>query len=205
MTGAISPSIAAEAILIMAWQGFVFAAPFLAVAALWWAISRTDRIIDYLFPHLEWERSLGWLDIRSERRARAVLRWLGYAIYLLLGAALLGIPWATEGLVESLDQGFDPSVIGDVMLNAGVLMASLLAWVFFLGVWLIPKLRGEREERALRKFRVEMAEAEAEAERERTMHAPSRVHSPLKKPRTDAPDEAFLPGPAGRRRSHPGG
>jgi hypothetical protein len=187
MSGPIPSSILAEAILIMAWKGLVFAAPFIAVAALWWLVNQTDRVIAYLFPDLEWERNLGWLDIRSERRARTVLRWLGYGIYLLLGAALLGIPWATEGMVEQFADWPDPSVIGNVMLDAGMLAVCLFAWVVFLGAWLIPKLRAQREEAGLKKYRAQMVAEEDEAERERGLHSPSRVKSSLKKPRTNAP------------------
>ncbi len=164
------------------WQGFVFAAPFLAVAAAWWLISRTDRILGRLFPHLEWEKSLGWLNIRAERRAKAALRWIGHGIYAMLAAALAGIVWAAEGL-RALDNWPDPWVMGDLALRVPVLVICLGLWWFYLGCWLIPKLRAEREEAGLKKFRVEAGEAE----RERETQPRSRVHSPLRKPRTNAP------------------
>ncbi len=67
MHAALPPSIIAEAVLIMAWRFMVFLAPAIAVGALWWLAFRTDRIINHLFPELEWEHSLGWLNIRAER------------------------------------------------------------------------------------------------------------------------------------------
>src|SRR5271170_3083270 len=102
--------------MAFAWQCFHFAAPFLAVAVLWWLIKRTDRVIHHLFPHLEWEKSLGWLNIRAERRANAALRWVGYGIYALLAVALYGIVWTAEGL-RQLDNWSDPSVVGDLALR----------------------------------------------------------------------------------------
>lgn len=186
MHGAIPPSIVAEAILIMAWKCLVFAAPFLAIAIVWWLINQTDRIINYLFPYLEWEHTLGWLNIKAERRANAALRWLGYGIYALLAGALLGIVWAAEGL-QALDNWSDPSVMGDLALRVPALFFCLGLWVLYLGGWLIPKLRAEREVAGLKKFRAEMKEAE----RERDETQPrSRIHAPLRKPRTNAPAEA---------------
>ncbi len=102
MSATIPPSIAAEAILIMAGRALLFATPPLAVAALWWLAGRVDLIIARLFPHLEWERSLGWLNIRAERRARTALRCLGFLIHVALAAALVGIVWTTRELTDVL-------------------------------------------------------------------------------------------------------
>jgi hypothetical protein len=172
----------ARVVLVIAWKGLIFAAPLFAVAAVWWLINRTDRIINRLFPHLEWEKSLGWLNIRAERRANAALRWVGYGIHALLAVALSGIVWAAEGL-RQLDNWSDPWVVGDLALRVPALGICLGAWVLYLGGWLMPKLRAEREEAELKKFR---AEAE-EAEKEREKHSRSRIPSPPPKPRTNAP------------------
>jgi hypothetical protein len=166
----------------IAWQCLNFAAPFLAVMAVWWLINRIDRIINHLLPDLEWEKSLGWLNIRAERQVNSALRWIGYCIYALLAVALYGIVWGAEGL-QHLDNWSDPWVMGDLALRVPVLGICLGAWILYLGGWLIPKLRAEREEAGLKKFRAEMKEAE----RERAIHSPSRIHSPLRKPRTNAP------------------
>ena len=182
----IPPTIVVEAILIMAWKFLLLPAPLFAVAALWWIVNRTDQIIHYLFPNLEWERSLGWLNIRAERQARTALRWLGYGAYLLLASALLGIVWSVKGLQET-GNWLDPWAIGLTMLRFGIIAVSLGAWVLYLGLWLKPKLRAQREEAELRQFRAEMAEAEAEEERRRNVHGPSRVKMPLQKPRQNTP------------------
>ena len=182
MHGAISPLFLAGFVFPGAWQCFVWTAPFLSVAAVWWLINRTDRIVNHLFPDLEWEKSLGWLNIRAERRANAALRWVGYGSYALLAVALVGIVWAAQGL-QALDNWSDPWVMGDLSLRVPVLVICLGAWVLYLGCWLIPKLRAQREEAELKKFR---AEAE-EAEKERETNPRSRIPSPLRKPRTNAP------------------
>ena len=170
----------------IAWQCFVWAAPFLAVAAVvWWLISRTDRIVNHLFPNLEWEHSLGWLNIQAERRANTALRWVGYGIYIMLIDALYGIVWGAEGL-QHLDNWSDPWVMGDLALRVPALGICLGIWILYLGGWLIPKLRAQREAAEWKKIRAEAQEAE----REREPQPRSRVHQPLRKPRTNAP-----PGP----------
>jgi hypothetical protein len=78
----ISPLIATEAVLIMAWRFALVLSPFFAVLGLWTLVNQTDRIIHYLFPNLQWEHDLGWLNIKAERRARRAVRWLGYSAYV---------------------------------------------------------------------------------------------------------------------------
>jgi len=199
MPAAIPPSIVAEAVLIMAWQLFVFFAPLLAVAALWWFVNRTDRIIGCLFPHLEWEKSLGWLNIRAERRANAALRWFGYGIQASLAVALYGIVWVAEGL-QNVNDWPDLLNVNDLSLRIAVLILCIGMWVIFLGSWLIPKLRAEREEAELKRFRAEMEGQEKERERQPR----SRIHSLLRKPRINAPEETLVVDRARRRRG-PGG
>jgi signal transduction histidine kinase len=182
------------------WQCLVWVAPLLAVAALWWLVDNADRIINYLFPNLEWERSLGWLNIQAERRAQAAMRWLGYGIYLLLAAVLYGIVRLADGFPD-LANWTDPWVVGDLVLRIPALAICLGVWLLYLGGWLVPKLRREREEAGLKKHRAEMKEVEEERERHR---AQSRVKMPLQKPRTNSPFESESPTPP-RRKSWPGG
>ena len=186
MDEAIPPLVLTTVLLLIAWKGLLFAAPLLVIAAVWWLVTQTDRIINYFFPLLEWEKSLGWLNIRAERRANAALRWVGYAIYAVLVFALSGIVWAAFGL-QNLANWSDPWVMGDLALRVPVLGICLGVWLLYLGGWLIPKLRAEREEAGLRQFRREMAWVELERE----MHPRSRVKSPLRKPRASTPDEDF--------------
>ena len=181
----------------IAWQCFVWGAPFLAVAAVWWLICRTDRIVNHLFPYLEWEHSLGWLNIRAERRANTALRWVGYGVYIMLIDALVGIVWGAEGL-RQLDNWSDPWVMGDLALRVPALGFCLGIWVLYLGGWLIPKLRAQREAAEWKKIRAEAEEAEWE--RQGSLQPPSRVHSPLRKPRTNAPPVPLVPDRTRRRR-----
>jgi hypothetical protein len=172
------------------------AAPFLAVAAVWWLINRTDRIVSHLFPDLEWEQSLGWLNIKAERRANTGLRWVGYGIYVMLADALVGIVWGAEGLSQ-IDNWSDPWVMGDLALRVPALLFCLGIWVLYLGGWLIPKLRAQRDEAEYKKFRAEVEEAERERDE---MHPRSRIYSPLRKPRTNVSPIPLVPDRTGRRR-----
>jgi hypothetical protein len=207
MQGAIPPSIAAEALLIMAWKAVVCLAPMVAVGDVFLLAYRIDRIIHRLFPDLEWEKSLGWLNIRAERRANLAMRWLGYAVYIVLGGALYGIAWAAVGL-QGLADVTDPLQATDLAMRLPVLLMGLGAWILYFGSWLIPKIRAEREEAGLKRFRAEMEEAERE--RDQRGHKPqSRVKVPLRQPRTNSPLELPKTGALGMNRGRnwrqPGG
>ena len=186
MHGSLPPSIIVEALLIMAWRFLLFLAPFLAVAAIWWLVNRTDRVVHHLFPHLEWERSLGWLNIKAERRAKKALRWLGYAIHALLLVALLGMIWGASALEAIIDSWPDFNVIVASAIPVAVLVFSLGMWIVYLGSWLIPRLRAQREMADLERFRRELHLEEERNQDRYSPHSPSRIKAPLRKPRTDA-------------------
>jgi hypothetical protein len=179
----------------------VHGGPVLAILALWWLVNRTDRIVNFLFPNLEWERSLGWLNIKAERRARTAVRWLGYAFYLLLAALLYAIVRIADAF-PPLDTWSDPDVLGSLILEMTALFVCLGIWLLYLGGVLMPKLRSEREEAELRRFRAQMEEAERERELYRQTH--SRVKMPLEKPRTNSPFES-TPTQRPKRWDQPGG
>jgi hypothetical protein len=185
MDGPIPPSIVVEAVFIMTWKCLILASPLIVLAILWWLVNRTDRIVHYIYPDLEWEHSLGWLNMRAERRANTALRWCGYAIYFLLIDALYGLAWGIIGL-QQLGNWSDPWVMGELALRVPTLCFCLGIWLLYLGAYLLPKLRARREEAEFRKFRAEAEEAEHERERY-SPHQVSRVKSPLLKPRANAP------------------
>jgi hypothetical protein len=208
MNGALPPSLIAEAVLIMAWKCLVCLAPAIVVGVLLMLAYRTDQIIHRLFPDLEWEKSLGWLNIRAERRANTALRWLGYAVYGVLVGALYGIAWAAVGL-QGLADVADPLSATDLALRLPVLLVALGAWVLYFGSWLIPKIRAEREEAGLKRFRAQMEEVEREQD-QRERNPRSRVKTPLRKPRTNGPLElpkaqGALGANRGRNWRQPGG
>ena len=200
MHGAIPPWIVAEAIMIMAWKCLVFLVPFFVVAGLWWLVGQTDRIIQYLFPYLEWEQSLGWLNTKAERRTKMALCWTAYLIYALLAVALLGIVWGAEEL-QYLDKWSDPWVMGELALRVPVLVFCLGLWVLYLGGYLIPRLRTEREEAEWKKFQAEL-KTKDEAKKEREAYSRPRIHKPLPKPRKNEP---FAPASQVWKRRRPPG
>jgi uncharacterized membrane protein YciS (DUF1049 family) len=184
----------------MADKALVLAAPLLAVAVLWWLVNRTDRIIARLFPHLEWEKDLGWLNIRAERRAKTALRLLGAVIYLALAGTLIGITWETRQIVDALMAGTDWTSSSYVMIRMGEVVVYLGAWLIILGSWLLPKVRAEREEKELQRYRAQVTEEERERER-RKRRRPATLVTPQKKPRTNLPFETEA---ADHRRRFPG-
>jgi hypothetical protein len=143
------------------WQCLGLAGPFLALFALRWVIRHTDEIIEKLFPHWEWERKLGWLNISAQRQAETVLRWIGYCIYALLAAALYGIVWSVSG-VGNLKRLDDPGTAADAFLKLSVLLVCLGLWLVYLGCELIPKLREQAVREELAKAREEDAELDEE-------------------------------------------
>jgi hypothetical protein len=179
-------------------DGLAFAAPVLTLAALWWLVLRTDRMMHAAFPDLEFERSLGWLNIRAERRANRAMRWIGYAVVVLLVDSLAIILWAATGMPRLADWS-DPWVMGELALRIPALGFCLLIWVIYLGLGLVPRLRAEREAAAYRKFRAEMKADEEE----RAVESPARVHTPLPKPRANPQPTTLTPRRHWRR--HPPG
>jgi hypothetical protein len=181
----------------------VFAAPVLVLGALTLLIARTDRIVHSVFPDLEWERNLGWLNIRAERRADRGIRWVGYGVIVLLLDALVGILWAAKGLPRLADWS-DPWVMGVLALRVPAGALCLLIWVIYLGLGLLPRLRAENETKAFRKFRAEIAAADEEKRALEAMGgATSRTHAELPKPRANSKPVTLTP----RRhwRQHPPG
>jgi hypothetical protein len=187
----------------------VFAAPVLVLAAVWWLISRTDRVVHYMFPYLEWEHSLGWLNIRAERRANIAMRLVRFGVYVMLFDALFGIVWGAKGL-QQLDHWSDPYVIGGLALRVGALAFCLAIWVLYLGTYVIPRIRAEREHAAWRKIQDEIEAKDAAKRARGVMEPQSRIKAPLRQPRTNQPlglpkKPALTPLHRSRRSHGPGG
>jgi hypothetical protein len=180
---------------------FSFAAsigvPFAVVALSVWAIWRADHIVHRLFPDAAWERNLGWLNIRAEKRAARALRWFGYGIVILLVDSLFGIYWAATGLPEYADWA-NPAMLVDLIVRLAVLALCLTIWGIYFGFDLLPRLRAEREEAEHKRFL-----AEFDSDEKRSSPARPRRYSPLlQKTRMSA----GMPDPAPKRRWNlPGG
>jgi hypothetical protein len=91
-------------------------------------------------------------------------------------------------------------VLADLAFRGTVLGVCLGSWLVYLGAWLIPKLRAQREEIELKRFRAQMEEVEKEREK----NPRSRVQSPLAQPRTNSTLVGLTPDHL-RRRRQPGG
>jgi hypothetical protein len=146
-------------------QCFMVLAPIAALALLYSILKGIDVFLAKMFPALEWQRNLGWFNIKAERRASAVLRVIGYIVLALLAAALYGIAWGAEGL-RLLPRWTDPDTLAELDLRLPVLCTSLSLLLLYFGVELLPRLRREYEEEDLQAFRAELAELEAEKSRE---------------------------------------
>jgi hypothetical protein len=176
------------------------AGPILAVAVMWWLVSRTDQIIHFLFPSLEWERSLGWFNIKAEKRALAAVRWMGYLIQFGL-AGLLYLVVRLADTFPDLGDWPDPSITADLLVRIPALVACFGIWAIYLGCYVLPKIRTEREVAELNRFRTEMEATEKERE---LRTAKKRIDIDLPKPRTDSPLASSTP-LRPRRRDLPGG
>jgi hypothetical protein len=138
---------------------FRLVAPFLAAGVLLFLGRNSDEIFNRLFPHWEWERKLGWLNFAAHRRADAVMRWLGYFVYAILVVALAGIVWAAKGL-SAMGQWDNVQVFSDLLFRIPVLLVCLGFWFYYLGGYLLPRMRGQYEEEELEKYREEQKEHE---------------------------------------------
>lgn len=170
------------------WTCLAFASPFLAGVAVWWLLRRIDQILNHLFPHWEWEKQLGWLNIRDERRADTILRWINHGLHALLAGALYGIVWGVQA-VPSVDNWADALVMGRLALRGPVLLFCLGFWLIYLGCALIPKLRAQYEKEELEKFRAEAQETEDEREK----NISSRMRSTMSHPRMPIRSNRFDP------------
>jgi len=166
-------------------QLIVMGAPIIAIGVIWWLINRTERVVHYLFPYMEWEQSLGWLNIKAERRANLAMRLVRFGVYVMLIDSLFGIIWGAKGL-QQLPNWADPWVFGGLALRVGALCFCLAIWVVYLGTYVFPRIKAEREAADWKKVQAEMKEIE-EAQDAREPHLHSRVKAPLRKPRTNAP------------------
>lgn len=161
MQAAMSPFPLAAIAIPSATQCFMILAPMAAVAAVYGIYKGLDQALSKCFPGLEWQRQLGWLNIKAERQAATVLRWIGYTVMAMLASALYGIVWGAEGL-RLLPRWSDPDALAELDLRLPVLFGSFSLLLFYFGAALLPRLRREYEEEELEAFRAEWAALEEE-------------------------------------------
>jgi hypothetical protein len=156
-------------------QCFMALAPIAGLALFYALLKGIDQVLARIFPGLEWQRNLGWFNIKAERRAATVIRWLGHAVMAVLAVALYGIVWGAEGL-RLLPRWTDPDTMAEIDFRLPVLATSVGLLLFYFGAALLPRLRREYEEEELEVFRAEWAALEEE----KTGQEPSRFDVPHK-------------------------
>jgi hypothetical protein len=180
-----SPPLEAVVVVPSAGQCLMVLAPVAAWFLLRWILRGIDPTIHRLFPSLEWERQLGWLNIRAERQAARFLRWAGYLVQATLAAALYALAWGAEGF-RLLGRWSDPDALAEIDLRLPVFFCCLGLWLLYLGAALFPRLRREYEQDELAAFRAEWSELNEE-ERVHSRLA-SQMKSPvMSRPRSRSP------------------
>ncbi len=135
--------------------------PLVLVLGTLWFWRNGDLLLARLFPEWEWERKLGWLNLRANRRAEGILRILTHLLHVALLLALVGILVLSRSLGQPQDTD---SVIG-LLSIAGVwmyLIAGYGFWIYYFTCILAPRVRDEYEAEELARYRLENSEIEKE-------------------------------------------
>jgi hypothetical protein len=148
-------------------QCLAVAGPVASVLGFIWLVRHGEELIEAIFPHWEWERRLGWLNLRAHRRADAALRWMRHFVHAGLLLALVGI---ISNAAAFGDGGEGDSLsAGTSLIHLAVLAACLAVWIVYLATILAPRVREEYEREELERFRRENPEpAEEEKDVRRT-------------------------------------
>lgn len=152
-------------IIPTAGQCFAVAAPVASIYGIIWFARHGDRVIEKLFPHWEWERKLGWLNVRANRRAEWMLRGLRHLLHAFLLLALIGIlglSWLA-GRPHDMDNAPEVFAYALELIYIGVCMAP---WLFYFIVVLGPRMIAEYEEEELQRYRAEHPESDGESKSE---------------------------------------
>ena len=132
-----------------------------------WIIANADEWIRRLFPRPNWDEELGWLQLRAERKARALLRWWSYAVHGLFAILLLGITWSSVAVGRWADRR-DTDSLREMVLRLPVLAMSLALCFGYVAAELLPRLRREFDEEELVRFRSAHPDMETEKSRPRS-------------------------------------
>jgi hypothetical protein len=129
----------------------------LSILGAIWFWRNGEAVITRLFPHLEFERGLGWLNQRSTRRAERILCGLTHLLHVALLVALAGI----LALSWNLGQPVDADNARDLLALAGeglYLIVCCGLWIYYFAAILAPRLRAEYEAAELARYRAENPE-----------------------------------------------
>jgi len=130
--------------------------PIVAVIVVIWLMRNSTRIVETLFPQLEWERKLGWLNARADRRANQVLRGLQHLLHLFLLVMLAGeLTFAWLAGNPDTDSSVGLFTLAGTYVYMGVCLSP---WIYYFVVVLGPRLQAEFEEQELARYRAENPE-----------------------------------------------
>jgi hypothetical protein len=135
-------------------QCLAVAAPVVCIGGVIWFARHGDRVIERAFPHWEWERKLGWLNRKANRRAEMVLRGLRHLLHLFLLFDLLGFlvfAWLT-GQPQDTDSAAGLFTYALEMIYMGVFLSP---WIYYFTMVLGPRVTAEYEEEELQRYRSE--------------------------------------------------
>ena len=144
--------------------------PVAGLIGLSWIFRHSDAVIHRLFPHWEWERKLGWLNIRAERGASTFFRRASHVVHALLVVALFGIASQAK-VLSQWPRWRQPEVFRELSNALPLELICLWLWAAYLLGYLIPKLKREFEEEELARFRAERPEVERARENKSSMEA----------------------------------
>jgi hypothetical protein len=134
--------------------------PIVSVVVLIWLVRNCNQVIERLFPHLEWERRLGWLNAGADRRARLMLRGLHHLVLFFLALDLLVVLW----FAWQIGQRDTETPVGMLVLAGDFVYwgAFLSPCLYYLFVVLVPRVHAEFEEQELARYRAENPDVEHE-------------------------------------------
>jgi hypothetical protein len=143
-------------------QCLAIVAPVASVCSIIWFARYGDRVIESVFPHWEWERKLGWLNFKANRRAAFMLRGVRHLVHAFLLLALVGLLNFSYCLGQPQDLDTVPGFITFTFQGID-LIACLAPWIYYLFFVLAPRVTAEYEEEELMRYRAENPEDDSES------------------------------------------
>jgi hypothetical protein len=150
---------AAALLVPTAGQCLQIGGPIVLVLGTIWFWRNGDLLLERLFPNWEWERQLGWLNLRANRQADRILRALTHLLHGALLIALIGILALSSFLGRPLDT--DSAITLFSIFGVWVyLIACYGFWIYYFAAILAPRVRDEYEAAELARYRRENPEVD---------------------------------------------